>query len=54
MSGLEILGVCLIDVDNKDLSLFAVQTPSPKTLHAVERALVDWYLLHWKRKKKHF
>lgn len=45
MRGMEILGVGLIDVDNKDcMSLFAVQTPNPKTLNTAKWTLVDWYL----------
>ena len=44
--GLEILGVGLIDVDNKDcISLQAVQTPDRQTLESREANLIDWYLL---------
>lgn len=43
--GLEILGVGLIDIDNKDcLSLEAVQTPDTKTLEKSGLTLTDWYL----------
>jgi hypothetical protein len=53
MRGLEILGVGLIDIDNKYcLSLFAVQTPSPKALHVAEWTLVDWYLFALEKKKE--
>lgn len=44
--GLEILGVGLIDVDNKDcISLQAVQTPDHQTLESRDANLIDWYLL---------
>ena len=44
--GLEILGVGLIDIDNKDcISLQAVQTPDRKTLESRDANLIDWYLL---------
>ena len=44
--GLEILGVGLIDVDNKDCnSLQAVQTPDRQTLESRDANLIDWYLL---------
>ena len=44
--GLEILGVGLIDVDNKDcISLQAVQTPDRQTLESRYANLIDWYLL---------
>ena len=44
--GLEILGVGLIDIDNKDcISLQAVQTPDRQTLESREANLIDWYLL---------
>ena len=44
--GLEILGVGLIDIDNKDcFSLQAVQTPDSQTLESREANLIDWYLL---------
>ncbi|HPD85790.1 MAG TPA: transposase [Proteiniphilum sp.] len=44
--GLEILGVGLIDVDNKDcISLQAVQTPDRQTLESRDANLIDWYLL---------
>ena len=44
--GLEILGVGLIDVDNKDcISLQAVQTPDRQTLESCDANLIDWYLL---------
>ena len=52
MRGLEILGVGMIDVDNKDcISLFAVQTPNPKTLNTAKWTLVDWYLYALDKKK---
>jgi Transposase DDE domain. len=44
--GLEILGVGLIDVDQKDcISLESVQTPDSKTLESRNANLIDWYLL---------
>jgi len=44
--GLEILGVGLIDIDNKDcISLQAVQTPDSQTLESNDIGLIDWYLL---------
>ena len=44
--GLEILGVGLIDIDNKDcISLKAVQTPDSQTLESNDCNLIDWYLL---------
>jgi len=44
--GLEILGVGLIDIDNKDcISLQAVQTPDRQTLESRDANLIDWYLL---------
>jgi len=44
--GLEILGVGLIDIDNKDcISLKAVQTPDSQTLESNDGNLIDWYLL---------
>ena len=44
--GLEILGVGLIDVDNKDyINLQAVQTPDRQTLESRDANLIDWYLL---------
>lgn len=44
--GLEILGVALIDIDNKDcISLQAVQTPDSQTLESRDSNLIDWYLL---------
>lgn len=53
MRGLEILGVGLIDADNKDcVSLYSVQTPDSKTLNTVEWTLVDWYLFALEKKKK--
>lgn len=43
--GLEILGVGLIDVDQKDcVSLEAIQTPNTKALECSGLTLVDWYL----------
>ena len=54
--GLEILGVGLIDVDNKDcISLQAVQTPDRQTLESRDANLIDWYLLVLKsmREKLH-
>lgn len=53
MRGLEILGVGLIDADDKDcVSLYSVQTPDSKTLNTVEWTLVDWYLFALEKKKK--
>jgi hypothetical protein len=44
--GLEILGVGIIDIDNKDcISLQAVQTPDNQTLESNDVNLIDWYLL---------
>ncbi len=44
--GLEILGVGLVDIDNKDcISLQAVQTPDSHTLEGRDANLTDWYLL---------
>ncbi|BBD45869.1 Putative transposase, IS4 family [Petrimonas sp. IBARAKI] len=44
--GLEILGVGLIDVDNKDcINLQAVQTPDRQTLESRDANLIGWYLL---------
>lgn len=44
--GLEILGVGLVDIDNKDcISLQAVQTPDRQTLESRDANLIDWYLL---------
>ena len=44
--GLEILGVGLIDVDNKDcIRLQAVQTPDRQILETRDANLIDWYLL---------
>ncbi|KAA6327204.1 hypothetical protein EZS27_023792 [termite gut metagenome] len=44
--GLEIMGVGLIDIDNKDcVILQAVQTPDNKTLENRNTNLIDWYLL---------
>ena len=44
--GLEILGVGLIDIDNKDcISLQAVQTPDSQTLESNDIGLIDRYLL---------
>ena len=44
--GLEILGIGLIDIDNKDcISLQAVQTPDNQTLENNDVNLIDWYLL---------
>lgn len=52
MRGQEILGVGLIDADKKDcISLFAVQTPNPKTLNTAKWTLVDWYLFALEKKK---
>ncbi|WP_321436018.1 transposase [uncultured Bacteroides sp.] len=43
--GLEILGIGLIDVDNKDcISLEAVQTPDSITLGNYDGNLINWYL----------
>ncbi len=43
--GLEILGIGLIDVDNKDcLSLQAIQTPDSTTLESRDKTLMDWYV----------
>ena len=43
--GLEILGIGLVDIDNKDcISLDAVQTPDGQTLESRGSNLVDWYL----------
>ena len=43
--GLEILGIGLIDIDNKDcISLQAVQTPDNQTLESNDVNLIDWYL----------
>ena len=43
--GLEILGVGLVDIDNKDcISLQAVQTPDSQTLQSRGANLIDWYL----------
>ena len=51
--GLEILGVGLIDIDNKDcLSLQAVQTPDSQTLESRATNLIDWYLLVLKSMKE--
>ena len=53
MRGLEILGVALIDADNKDcVSLFAVQTPNTKTLEVTNWTLVDWYLFAIEKQKE--
>mgnify|MGYP000907793755 CR=1 FL=1 len=50
--GLEILGVGLIDMDNKDcISLKAVQTPDNQTLESNDLNLIDWYLLVLKSMK---
>ena len=51
--GLEILGVGLIDIDNKDcISLQAVQTPDSQTLESRGANLIDWYLLALKSMKE--
>ena len=51
--GLEILGVGLIDIDNKDcMSLQAVQTPDSQTLEDRGANLIDWYLLALKSMKE--
>jgi hypothetical protein len=51
--GLEILGVGLIDIDNKDcISLQAVQTPDSQTLESRDSNLIDWYLLVLKSMKE--
>ncbi len=51
--GLEILGVGLIDIDNKDcVSLQAVQTPDSQTLESRAANLIDWYLLVLKSMKE--
>lgn len=43
--GLEILGIGLVDIDNKDcISLQAVQTPDSQTLESRDSNLIDWYL----------
>lgn len=53
MRGLEILGVGLVDADNKDcVSLYAVQSPDPKTLHTTKWTLVDWYLYAIEKQKE--
>lgn len=45
MRVLEILGVGLVGLDNKDcMSLFAVQTSNPKVLNTASWTFVDWYL----------
>jgi hypothetical protein len=50
--GLEILGIGLIDMDNKDcISLQAVQTPDNQTLENNDVNLIDWYLLVLKSMK---
>ena len=52
MRGLKILGVGLIDVDNKDfMSLFAVRLSNPKTLNTAKWILVDWCLYAIERKE---
>ena len=51
--GLEILGVGLIDIDNKNcISLQAVQTPDSQTLESRGANLIDWYLLALKSMKE--
>lgn len=53
MRGLEILGVGVIDADDKDcISLYSVQTPSPKSLQTSSLSLVDWYLFALKQKRE--
>lgn len=48
--GLEILGIGLIDVDNRDcLSLQTLQTPDSITLKSRGKTLMDWYLAVLKR-----
>ena len=43
--GLEILGVALINIDNKDcISLQAIQTPDRHTLESRDSNLIDWNL----------
>lgn len=42
--GLEILGIGVIDVTNKEcMTLTALQTPDTKTLESMDYNLVDWY-----------
>lgn len=53
MRGFEILGVGLVDADNKDcVSLYAVQSPDSKTLHTTKWTLVDWYLYAIEKQKE--
>ena len=52
MRGLEILGVGLIDANNKDcISLFVVQTPPSQILRMAKWTLVDRYLFVLEKKK---
>ena len=48
----DIRRVGLIDADDNNciISLFAVQTPNPKTLNTAKWTLVDWYLYAPERK----
>lgn len=42
--GLEIMGVGVIDVDNREcMTLGSIQTPDSKTLNCAGKTLVDWY-----------
>ena len=51
--GLEILGLGLVDADDKDcVSLVAVQTPDTVTLDNISSNLVDWYAAVLKSKKE--
>ncbi|WP_332456343.1 transposase [Petrimonas sp.] len=51
--GLEILGIGLVDIDNKDcISLKAVQTPDSQTLESNDVNLIDWYLQVLKSEKE--
>ena len=53
MRGLEILGVSLIDADNKEcISLYRVQTPNSKTLQVADWTLIDWYLFAIEKQKE--
>ena len=53
MRGLEILGVGVIDADDKDcISLNTVQTPDSKTLKMGSLSLTDWYLFALEQKRE--
>ena len=42
--GLEIMGIGVIDVDNREcMTLGSVQSPDTKTLDNMDKSLVDWY-----------